>query len=133
MLIEFIYTSDAKRDITATELNEIKLICMRNNAAKQITGMLLFDKTKFMQVLEGEKETVLTLFDKIKQDPRHTDIKALILNPIHQRNFGAWAMAVVDVSNEPMNEDFLSDPNLINKSLSKKLLLAFSHHLIEID
>ncbi|ATC94761.1 BLUF domain-containing protein [Pseudoalteromonas tunicata] len=133
MLIEFIYTSHAKTPLSPEQLSTLKKSCIEYNTQHKITGMLLYNNMKFMQVLEGDKETILALFKKIKQDPRHHQVEALILNPIDERNFGQWAMGIADISNESIKPDFLSDPNIVNKALSKKLLLAFSHHLIEID
>jgi Sensors of blue-light using FAD len=36
-----------------------------NNAKLGVTGMLLFKSGNFLQVLEGQRETVLTLYKKI--------------------------------------------------------------------
>jgi hypothetical protein len=41
------------------------------NAALGISGLLLFRLGHFIQLLEGDEEKVRTLYDKIKNDPRH--------------------------------------------------------------
>ena len=128
MLIEFIYTSQARQPFSTVQLTALQTQCQEHNKQHQITGMLLYDNQKFMQVLEGEQAAVEALFDKIKQDPRHQHIEALIHNPIKKRNFATWDMGLVDTSSCSTRPECITAPATQTSSLSKRLLLAFSQH-----
>ncbi len=130
MLIEFIYTSTVTRPLDPKEVINLQESCMHNNAQKGVTGMLLYDGQHFMQVLEGDSQTIETLFETIKHDSRHFEVSAIIRNPIENRNFAAWSMGVVDLTK---TMDFKNTKiKDIRKSppLSHKLLLAFTHNKI---
>jgi hypothetical protein len=60
--------------------------------------VLLFRSGNFLQVLEGKKETVLALYEKIVRDPRHTRRKTLFQGNSIQRDFPDWSMGFHDLS-----------------------------------
>ncbi|WP_373518183.1 BLUF domain-containing protein [Pricia sp.] len=63
------------------------------NRANDITGCLLFYNDEFVQYLEGDKQCVEALFEKIKQDWRHSEVNVLISGHINVREFENWSMA----------------------------------------
>lgn len=63
------------------------------NAARSITGVLLLTAASFVQVLEGDEAAVRTVFDKIKVDRRHDQVRLLQAGPVTGRLFDRWAMA----------------------------------------
>ncbi|MFD1787367.1 BLUF domain-containing protein [Sphingomonas floccifaciens] len=77
--------SDAKHDILA--------VSRRNNGMDGISGILWSAGDHYLQVLEGPAESVDTAFDRIRADPRHTDIHILDDRSVDARQFGDWAMA----------------------------------------
>ncbi|OYV16473.1 MAG: hypothetical protein CG438_1611, partial [Methylococcaceae bacterium NSP1-1] len=52
-MIRKTYASTALKDWTPEELLELLKVCRDNNAAKDITGMLVYSDRTFFQVLEG--------------------------------------------------------------------------------
>lgn len=46
-----------------------------------------------MQVIEGKKEAVTALYERIHSDPRHQDVCKLVDKPIKERTFVNWSMA----------------------------------------
>jgi len=62
------------------------------NTDHHLTGVLLYSNGDIMQVLEGTKEEVFFIFNKIKQDPRHRDVTELADGEIKERNFFQWSM-----------------------------------------
>jgi methanogenic corrinoid protein MtbC1 len=58
--------------------------------------MLLFDKGRFFQTLEGPPESLNILWSSISRDPRHTDIEVLSEHIIPARLFGAWDLLSYD-------------------------------------
>ncbi len=67
------------------------------NNRHQITGCLLYHDGKFIQYLEGPQLRILNLYDKITQDPRHTEVELLSYGSIEQREFEYWDMAFENV------------------------------------
>lgn len=63
-----------------------------NNARDGITGFLLFDRSWFFQILEGERAQVLATYDRIQKDPRHADVTLMALREMRARSFPGWSM-----------------------------------------
>ncbi len=63
-----------------------------NNLRDGITGFLIFDKTSFVQVLEGEQSAVLEAYERISDDPRHAYLTVLDTRWVETRAFEGWAM-----------------------------------------
>ncbi|MFT6996128.1 MAG: hypothetical protein ACJA1P_002875, partial [Maribacter sp.] len=87
-----VYISRAKSTLSDNELLDILQQSKRNNRNLGITGMLISLRNQFMQVLEGERDTVHSLYKIIAVDQRHIDVRILIEGEIPQRNFTNWSM-----------------------------------------
>ena len=97
-LYQLIYTSGATRELKDIELARLLLAARSANAARDVSGILLYDAGSFVQVLEGEREVVDALYDRIKQDPRHMRVRTLLHRTVERRQFRGWSMGFVDVS-----------------------------------
>lgn len=73
-------------------LREILKVSAERNRAAGITGFLLFDGTTFVQILEGEKDAVLSTYKRIAADERHRDVSVIEEAEIGGRDFDRWAM-----------------------------------------
>ena len=91
------YRSKATEKIGQEQIMEIVDEAIAFNRRHDITGCLLFDQGYFLQILEGEKQTVNTLYQKIKKDPRHLQIDILSKGMSSQRIFTAWNMGFVNM------------------------------------
>lgn len=98
MLIQLIYTSAAIRDYSDTELAEILNKCVANNRQREVSGLLLYSKGGFMQVIEGEADVIDELFQIISSDPRHHDIEVHLRTPVFEREFSQWHMGYRTIS-----------------------------------
>lgn len=87
-----IYVSSATKLMNDEELLFLLNQSRDNNLKLNITGMLLYKSGNFMQMLEGEKQTVLELFETIKKDERHKDVYTILTGDIEKRNFEDWSM-----------------------------------------
>ena len=93
------------------------------NERNNITGCLLYHNQEFIQILEGEKETVLNLFSKIGQDGRHTDVLLLAEGRKADRVFYQWSMAFHELNKDDVQgigqgvfvDNFLTFSNLAEK------------------
>ena len=114
-LYSLVYVSYARDDMSDAELSDLLAKSRENNAALGITGMLLYHNESFMQYLEGEKEEVLELYDRIAIDDRHTGVTLYFEREIEERNFADWSMGFnkiedADVEGLPGYTDFLEKP-----------------------
>lgn len=86
-----------------SERNDLQLLLehsQRNNARRNITGVMLHYDTTFLQVLEGNEQTVRNLLDTIGRDPRHMGMDIIFTRAAHRRVFRDWSMEMIDVSPE---------------------------------
>jgi hypothetical protein len=67
--------------------------------AQDITGMMIYHRGEFVQILEGRKESIENVYEKfICPDTRHTAINKVLKNTITHRSFGEWSMGFVGTS-----------------------------------
>lgn len=92
-LLELIYSSLSEAHNDTDNVRDILVSSERNNAATSVTGLLLFDGERYIQILEGQSEDVESLFVTISDDPRHTNLELLHKGPIAGRSFETWRMA----------------------------------------
>jgi hypothetical protein len=131
-VFQLVYVSSARVRFTPEELDALLSQARTRNEAAKIGGMLLHDDGNFMQVLEGERDPVLALFERIRRDPRHHRIITLLSHQIAHRDFDEWSMGYRNVgtpqSPRPpgFNEFFEVDldiPDIAPRAL--RLLISF--------
>jgi hypothetical protein len=76
-MIQASYLSRATEPMSAEQLLSLLLQSRLNNAARGITGMLLYGNQTFLQVIEGEAGVVDALVERIGTDMRHSGVKIL--------------------------------------------------------
>lgn len=92
-IYQLTYKSKAVYNISKEDLKNILKTADLQNAQLNITGCLLFYNDYFAQILEGNKEDVLAIYDKIVQDLRHEDVELLWEGETDRRNFPQWNMS----------------------------------------
>lgn len=75
-----------------TNLREILSVAQRNNTRDAITGFLIFDKTWFVQILEGDRLKVTETYNRIARDARHSAASIMNVRDIAARSFPDWSM-----------------------------------------
>ena len=91
-LVHCVYSSAATIPFEGKDVIQLLEVCRKNNEQHNVTGMLLFDKNCFFQVLEGMPDAVDSVYQKIKADERHDNMTKIIYEPIEERNFADWSM-----------------------------------------
>ena len=119
-----VYTSeftldDNKADI---ELSDIECKAKNCNPITEITGVLFYHKQRFVQIIEGERESLESLMTVLEKDNRHKNIERLVDQEINKRGFKQWNM---DTFN-------LSKKGALNKSELEKITAAYNKN-IEMD
>lgn len=92
------YISTVAKGTTEDDLRAILASSRRNNARVGITGLLLHDGKRFLQVLEGESAPLREALVRIKADRRHLGVVILSERDVAAREFGPWAMGEQRVS-----------------------------------
>jgi len=105
-MYRIIYISEATVPVGEYELESFLLRWRHNNERDGITGILLYSDSegRFMQIIEGEKKAIQTLFHHIERDNRHCNLLKLADGPILQRSFCSWLMGFRVVSVKAFEE-----------------------------
>ena len=98
MLVRLMYASRATETVRPEALNAILRKSTHNNPTVGVTGVLCFSGEIFLQVLEGGRSQVSKLYNRIAQDPRHTEVVLLSYDEIEERSFAGWAMGQVNMT-----------------------------------
>ena len=99
MLVRLLYASRAAEHLSAEDLAAILKVSKARNPATGVTGVLCFCKASniFLQVLEGGREPVNALYNRIARDARHREPTLLTYEEIGQRSFAGWSMGQVNM------------------------------------
>ncbi len=91
---ELFYCSVAARKMDEADILDILNTSRTNNAKNEITGILIYCSftRQFMQILEGEKQEIFGLLEKIKKDKRHIGLNLIYEGETVERSFGNWSM-----------------------------------------
>jgi diguanylate cyclase (GGDEF)-like protein/PAS domain S-box-containing protein len=95
-----IYVSRATRPVSPEELDALQKHAQASNRAAGISGCLVYRDGCFMQMLEGQREALFALRDKVKADTRHGDFRLVIEGPTTRRMFRDWGMILRDLSRD---------------------------------
>jgi hypothetical protein len=86
------YRSRAVKPLFEPELREMERQAQARNRALGLTGFAVYDDGRFFQWLEGPAEALGRVWNSVRRDPRHTDIKELCILPTPSRLFTGWDM-----------------------------------------
>lgn len=92
-MYELAYSSTACPSIAQQDIHTILEVARNFNAQHKITGCLVYHNHQFVQIIEGRKQTIQTLYTKIKSDNRHSNIQLLYEGTKAHRTFENWSMA----------------------------------------
>lgn len=98
MLVRLLYASRTAQEIDNKVLDSILSKSRAHNPAAGVTGILCFSGSIFMQVLEGSRREVSSLYNKIASDPRHSNVEILLFDEITERRFSNWTMGQVNLA-----------------------------------
>jgi hypothetical protein len=125
-----VYTSEyigRKEDINPV-LDDIVKKSKINNPEHGITGLLFYHNQRFIQVLEGEKDSLEGLMSILEKDNRHKNIQRILDQPIKKRGFRDWNMDSLNLSED---QDIDPDELIRIRDAYKKHLLVDSKFLVE--
>ncbi len=116
---------------TLQAVDDILAVARERNASIDVTGALLFTEGRFVQVLEGERDKVHEVFDRIGADARHADVEILSAQYSERRRFKEWSMAFVG-NDEALQAKFADAPlAALGKRPAGDSLLDFMLELVQ--
>lgn len=98
MLVRLLYASRVADNKLCDVVQGIVQQARLHNPAHGITGILCHSDQVFMQVLEGGRDAVNTLYGHILRDPRHTSVTLLYYEEISERRYAGWTMGQANIS-----------------------------------
>ena len=120
MLVRLLYASRAVDGNLSDIVQSIMQQSRDHNPQHGITGILCHSDQVFMQVLEGGREAINTLYSHILRDPRHTDVILLDYEEISQRRYAGWSILL----------KYSALPELNPHRMSGKMSLALIEELM---
>jgi hypothetical protein len=87
-----VYRSKAVASVTDLDLYYLLMHARENNQAGDLSGLLLYDRGHFFQWLEGPDQALGHVWNKIRADERHAELRVLADQPIPTRLFSGWTM-----------------------------------------
>lgn len=120
MLAHLAYVSIRKKNCTDEEIEKILAACKINNSPLDITGVLLYSESRFIQYVEGESTALMALYDKIKKDARHEKAVMISYNPIQARIFPSWQMGSRKMASDDIS--FVTDITPADHEVFKKIV-----------
>jgi hypothetical protein len=109
LFIQLIYTSQVSSDFREHEIPGLLKTIRLANAKLQITGMLFYLGSSFLQVLEGDAHSVDGVYTRVLVDKRHTQVRTISRESIEERSFPNWTMDFATVDPVEAGE-IVSDP-----------------------
>jgi hypothetical protein len=130
------YISRFSSNLSAHDIDQIVETSQRNNPSRNITGMLLASGDLFYQLLEGPRDQIDMLYDRISKDPRHEQV---IILESEIGNFGRicpdWAMQKIDLSLKSTAEtapiSALLEMICVQRQMAKKALKTLDQYTWE--
>ncbi|MCB1357669.1 MAG: BLUF domain-containing protein [Maritimibacter sp.] len=96
MLYTLLYRSTAVHPFPHPSDLDILREAWESNRANGITGFLVRTRNHFVQFVEGPREAVHALQDRIIADPRHIGFEVLAEGPADLRQFPDWSMGYAE-------------------------------------
>lgn len=92
------YTSRARLDLSDEDLAAIHQSARHLNALDGISGLLIFDGARFLQIVEGAEDAIDNLVGRLRMDPRHSAFEIRDERYVDRRSFPDWSMELGRVS-----------------------------------
>jgi hypothetical protein len=126
-MTELVYFSEANHDLKSEDVSNILKTARDFNSINNITGCLLYHNNEFLQILEGEKETVLDLFTAIKKDIRHSNVILIAEDDKNKRMFSDWNMAFYE-----FGKDKSEEKKIVNNIVAFSEIAEKPTHVIDL-
>ena len=97
MLTTILYRSHLHEHVPLNTLKDMVAKANTKNKRADVTGILLFDGLHFFQLLEGPRDAVQGIYNRISADARHHNLVELMHDFAPARRFGKVGMELFDL------------------------------------
>ena len=132
-MLQLAFISTFGLSVTEKDITDILDRSRKNNRTDEITGILIADGMRFLQVLEGDRKKVQATFARIGVDKRHFAIFKLIDREAPDRDFGEWDMAYRQVQNATDEDDLVKQAGLMTSKLQDGIVRHKLRHFLHFD
>lgn len=94
------YTSLASLDLDGRDIEAIHAKARELNALDGISGLLVFNGTHFLQIIEGSHQAIDDLVERLRRDRRHSAFEVRDERDVGSRAFADWSMELVRVTTD---------------------------------
>lgn len=110
-MFQLAYISKANKEFMLDELTDLSNESGVRNREIDVTGMLVHHHGVFLQFLEGNEQVIRDLYERIAQDPRHSDCKIIYTHEATTRLFSNWFTRYLSFEyiKEVTSEDVVED------------------------
>ncbi len=131
-MYHLVYISYASRALREADLLDILNTSRINNKKAGITGMLVYLRERFIQVLEGDYEAVNRIYKDIKDDTRHHKVTTVLEGNTEHRIFKDWSMGFKKLDGQQFEElsgyrdpeDFFNSTHVTDESPAVMIFLS---------
>lgn len=99
-LYEALYVSNLPEGSPLRIIADIAATSRIANMAAEITGLLVFDGSRFCQQIEGSQKAVLKLLEKICLDSRHENVQILHHQFLVKRRFSRFSLGYTMIDDD---------------------------------
>lgn len=124
-----LYLSRLSGSLGDTGLRDLLKQARENNGARSITGALLFDGERFIQLVEGPAAVIDALARRLREDSRHHAFTVLGEGPVATRRHRRWTAGYVEIDRVDEFERAVAD----GAGGTDAALTAFDHLLATAD
>jgi len=115
------YTSAAASDVDEVQIREMIVRAGNVNRLAGVTGVLLFDGSRFLQYFEGPDDGIALVYSRVRNSRFHVDMVELARGRVSQRRMPYWPMHWLLVANTQLREATFSDwTSLKRRSLGSR-------------
>ena len=82
------------------DIEDLLKTARTRNKELGVTGCLVFHNSCFVQIIEGPKKVVRDLYQDIKRDKRHHNVRLLWEGNIGERDFNDWSLGYFQPAEE---------------------------------
>ena len=98
------YVSTARKGLLDSDIEDLMNYIKLRNDFLDITGILIYSEGNFFQILEGQKDVISLVFEKIKRDTRHYNIIKMLDKEINRKTFSEFNFSYTVISNRQSQE-----------------------------
>jgi hypothetical protein len=106
-LVRLIYCSEPSEPLNLNIVRDILTVARSRNRKLDVTGLLCFNESYFLQALEGPASSVNAIYNSVGRDARHKNLCIISYGEVKMRVFPLWAMGDVDLST--LHADWLAE------------------------